>query len=294
MKSSTSFSREQNAKLSCPRRFKFRYLDEDPDGRLAAFRKLMSVRELGGHVVHMALAGMVKRVAAGSRVSEEFFIIDEAVKSFKSIVANSLACEPGKLLGTLQLAETHNSVDATDDIKHWLDIIPVCVENGLRVALQFGLHSDSSDYRLEAEKRGRLWKNGREHRFVVDVLISQPHAVQVIDWKCHSIRDEDLHQVSTYQQYLIEKENVPNSKVYGFAVDLLRERVHEWHYRPIERLRTKRFSMRSTLGISAPAQRNDYAPHPSAAACSICPFAAICDYAALPPPSSSTEATLHP
>jgi len=57
MKPLTSWTRQVSAQDKCPKRFFLRYIETSGIGR--RFHRLKSVRELGGHVVHVALAEVV-------------------------------------------------------------------------------------------------------------------------------------------------------------------------------------------------------------------------------------------
>jgi hypothetical protein len=164
MNAPTSWTRQQ-AILHCPRRFHFRYLSQD--SRVSGLKRLSSVRELGGHVIHTELAGAVRRIADGERISDQTNLVQNSLKEFDSIVAQSVALRPGVLHGGLQLAETFNGTDCSEQIRDWREIIAISVENGVRMCHYFSFRANRAGYHLEAEHRARFHKRGREHSFVL-------------------------------------------------------------------------------------------------------------------------------
>ncbi len=70
MKPPTSWTSQETLR-KCPRRFKYRYNSDDPTGHLEALRKLMSIRELAGLVIHMEMAKVVRRISTGERISDQ-------------------------------------------------------------------------------------------------------------------------------------------------------------------------------------------------------------------------------
>jgi hypothetical protein len=202
------------------------------------------------------------------------------------VVKQSIALRPGILLGGLQLAESYNDVDCRAEIDDWQEIIPVAVENGIRLMHYFNFWGNKKDdYDLQAEQRVQFRHRGRDHRFVIDALIGERSTgTSVIDWKTHSITDKDLAQVTLYQKYLLEFRHIPPTRIFGFAVDLLHERVTEHHYRQIEHTYAPNAIGPRRLSLlprsNAPAT-DRYPALPSVAACSICPFATVCSSAAI-------------
>ena len=83
MKPSTSFTQQQTM-LRCPRRFFYRY-KADRNLELAGLANLMSVRELGGHAIHLVLANAVRRIAGGDRISDQTDVVREALGLFKDV-----------------------------------------------------------------------------------------------------------------------------------------------------------------------------------------------------------------
>src|SRR5271167_3158717 len=130
MKSHTSWTAQETMR-KCPRRFYYRYKAEDPVDQLKALKKLTSVRELGGHVIHQVLADGVRHVAAGGRISDLAEAPVRALNSFGLIVEQSRRMVAGKLTGDLQLAETFNGIECAAEIADWEIKIPLAVENGL-------------------------------------------------------------------------------------------------------------------------------------------------------------------
>ncbi len=169
MKPLTSWTRQVSAQNKCPKRFFLRYLEPSGIGR--RFHRLKSIRELGGHVVHFALAKVVRSVANGDRVSDHPDAGKTALEEFNRIVAASASSPPWRLLYECQLAEFHNGQAADDEIAHWREIIPLCVENGLRVMQTMDFRSDAGKRKMLAEQEFRFLRSGREHRCVMDVLV---------------------------------------------------------------------------------------------------------------------------
>jgi len=290
VKPSTSFTQQQTM-LHCPRRFFYRY-KADRNSDLAGLTNLMSVRELGGHAIHSVLANAVRRIAGGDRISDQTDVIREALGLFNFAVRQSAAVRPGILTGELQLAETFNGQNCAESIAHWRDIIPVAMENGIRMMHYFSFRTDRDGYRLEAEKRATYRHRGREHHFVMDVIISDANTT-VIDWKTHEISEKDKGQVKTYQRFLLRTRNLSPTRLYGFAVDLLRGREEACHYRPIDDAfgprggHTPGGIYRPVISIlpTGPQTETDHYPaKPSAEGCGICPFASICPASFLTPP----------
>lgn len=277
MKPLTSWTRQVSANDKCPKRFFLRYLEPSGIGR--RFHRLKSIRELGGHVVHAALAKVVRAVANGDRVSDHPDAGKIALEEFNRIVEVSVSLPPWKLLHACQLAELHNGQAADDEIAHWREIIPLCVENGLRAMQTMGLRSDAGERKMLAEQEFRFLKSEREHRGIIDVLLCDGKNRTVIDWKCHSISNTDIRQVHFYQDQLARAEGVPHSRLHGFAVDLLREEIMPAHFRPHEVI-----SKRPGHLLSAPRASSD--PYPARSSlenCGRCPFAAICSDSAIRP-----------
>ena len=292
MKPATSFTR-RNDVLRCPRRFHYRYIADGP--HLEDLRRLTSVRELGGHVIHSVLADIVRRIGDGERISDQTNAVREALREFNLVVTKSVALRPGILLGGLQLAESYNDVDCRAEIGGWKEIIPVAIENGIRLMHYFQFRGKKDGYDLQAEQRVQFHHRGRDHRFVIDALITERSTgTSVIDWKTHSITDKDLNQVSLYQKYLVECRHLPPTRIFGFAVDLLHEQVVEHHYRRIEDMFGGHRIPSRTPGLlprSTGRATNPYPATPSIAACSICPFARVCDSAAISPSASERDMT---
>ena len=285
MKASTSFTKQQ-VMLQCPRRFFYRYLDGSAHAQ--ALKNLISVRELGGHCIHSTLAQMVRRIANGERISDQTRGVEDGLRIFDEVVQQSRLLRPGVLSGGMQLAEAYNGVEYAGQVRDWRELIAIAMTNGFRFMSYFDLHSNKSGYQLEAEQKVVYSHRGRTRHLVIDVLIRDATGTSVIDWKTHSITETDLHQISLYQNYLLDAGLAHPTRIFGFAVDLLNERVVEHHYRKIEH--TLASARRVTLAnLSGPARvpgegaSASYAPKPSAAACSICSFATLCPSSALLP-----------
>jgi hypothetical protein len=282
MRAPTSWTRQQ-AILHCPRRFHFRYLSQD--SRVSGLKRLSSVRELGGHVIHTELAGAVRRIADGERISDQTDLVQNSLKEFDAIVARSMALRPGVLHGGLQLAETFNGINCTEQIRDWREIIATSVENGVRMCHYFSFRANRPGYHLEAEHRARFQKRGREHSFVLDVIIDDATVgTSIIDWKTHDISVRDFGQIDTYQDYLLHYRQISPTRLYGFLVDLLHGSVKERHYRPIERLTSTHAAPHTPLRVEMipPGLKPDpYPARPGLPACSICSFSTICSDSAI-------------
>ncbi len=281
MKPFTSWSRQEAGRGKCPKRFYLGYLE--PSGLTHQFRKLKSVRELGGHLVHESLAEVIRGIADGKRISDYPDAGERALEHFDRIVSESAALPPWTIVKNLQVAELHNGAASPDEIAHWREIIPLCVANGLRVMHSFSLRSDAGERRMEAERKIRFQKASREHRCVIDVLIRDGKNLTIIDWKCHQITNTDIAQVRFYQDFLSTSENIPASRLHGFAVDLRREEIIEVPYRPHQLLGDSKPN--SAPRLFDPA-RNPYPARPSEENCARCPFAAVCSESVIRPPQS--------
>lgn len=269
MKHSTSWTHQQTA-ARCGKRFYFTYLDAS--GISAPWRSLKSVRELGGHFVHRALARMVKGIARGSGLPELDHVAREALDGFEEVVSVSQQAGPWQRCGGLQVGELHNGLAPAEEIDHWRTLIPRCIEKGRRVILYLGLRPDTSERSTTAESEINFRKNGQEHRGVLDVLIRDRHSTLVIDWKCHAITNVDLAQVRHYQEYLCRERGIPFSHLHGLAVDLIREEIMEVPYRPLERILKPR-----RVHTSTRPRKTGYIARPSRENCGRCPFAVICE-----------------
>ncbi|MFZ4774040.1 MAG: PD-(D/E)XK nuclease family protein [Terrimicrobiaceae bacterium] len=281
MKPATSWTKQEAARQKCAKRFFLTYLDTTGVG--AAYKSLKSTRELGGYAIHGVLADIIRAVAEGGRISDHPKAGAIALSRFEQVVQISLGVTPWERIYGLQVAEIHNGIDAREEIDHWREIIPRCIENGLRVMSSLGLRSNSSDYRLLAETEVRFEKTGRERRCVIDLLIEDGKNRMVVDWKCHGITNSDLSQVRLYQEYIAKSQAVPFSRLHGLAVDLIREETIEAHYRPLDRLLSHRPSPGKPTASREDA-RESYPAHPSCENCARCPFAAVCADSVVRPP----------
>lgn len=295
MKSPTSWT-SQEVMRKCPRRFYFRYKDPDPTGQIKALKKLMSVRELGGQVIHEVLADGVRYVAAGGRISDLTEAPAQALSQFGLIVEQSRRLAAGVLHGDKQLAEIFNGLECSSEIADWEIKIPLAVGNGIRLMHYFNLRSNREGYKLEAETRGSFMHRGKERRFVIDVLIQDGNNTSVIDFKTHSITDSDRQQIALYQHYLLGSRHIPPTRLYGFAVDLLHEQVEEHHYRKIEHTFASTYTGYRP-GVSSGPNKNvapvdsveSYPARPSLEACGICAFSTICPESALKLPTNEVD-----
>jgi hypothetical protein len=267
----------------CKKRYYYRYLhqatSDSEQANLKARGSLHGIREWGGTIVHRHLAKHIWEVTNGMGHWDHAGIAQAALAEFKSIAAHSLATEPGIFLGGDQLAESFNGCvgsNLAESLKFWVDVIPSMVENGVRVAIQMDIGANNGTGDVTTEKRIAWEQGGKRFRGVIDVLSRRQRATSVIEWKCHSIDNADLAQVRHYLKYLHEKERIPASELYGFAVDLLREEVIKVTYDP--------FSLRG------PSQRSRFqggpqsvrpnaevfiaSPHPEL--CQACPYRDLC------------------
>jgi hypothetical protein len=197
-------------------------------------------------------------------------------------VALSLATEPGLFLGDVQLAETFNGCSGTslaESLQFWIDSIPTMVENGVRVAIGMELTANSSTRKTTTEQ-AISWSNDHgDFRGVLDVLYKCPSYVKIIDWKCHSIDDEDIRQVKSYLKAYHYKEHVPADRLYGFAVDLRRQEVIRVSFNPYQ------VQTRGTASLSRPMKNavkasDEFAATSHAELCSACPYRSLCPDAA--------------
>ena len=293
MNTPTSWTSQQVMR-KCPRRFEYRYGKADPTGRLKALRKLMSIRELAGYVIHMEMARVIREIAAGERLSDQDQAPAHALREFDLIVAESTRTPPGILHGDTQVSEMFHGFPCLAEIGDWKDKIPVAVENGIRLAHYFGFRRNHHQYCLESEHRGSFFHRRKDHRFVIDVLLREGINTSVYDWKVHEIRDADCRQVALYQNYIATTRQISPTRVYGFAVDLLRERVVPHHYRAIEHTFAE---VPNPSPTPSAANRlipkslvDDYPSRPSKEACRICPFASVCPDSAVTPSMGFTLA----
>lgn len=287
----SSWTRQQTAKLKCPQRYFLRYLDST--GRGEPYRNLYSVRELGGMLIHEALAGIVRRVADGGRVSDEDGVAEEVRRQFLEIVARSLATPPGELMEGRQLAETFNGIVPEDDIRHWRDYIPECVQNGIRVMISMGVRTNAGEYSVEAERRFAHTHRGKLHRGVMDVYIKDGRDRMIIDWKTHEITSTDLQQLDHYIRYVERVEGVPVSRIVGIAVNLAKEQTFDRRLRPEGVFIGSRDKYGKVDSSGEPPEKVDPFPSkPGMAACGICPFTAICEDSAITSPMVEMEVDL--
>jgi hypothetical protein len=274
---------QRKEKLRCPKRYFYRYIyrpdSAEEQAEHSRRRQLYGLRELAGHLVHRTLAEMVEAIADGDFSWNAGKAGQACLDGFMEIVAKSLALEPGEWEGGLQLAETFNGLkgDAiAEEVKFWRDSIPTMIENGFRVALHLGIRQRAPDYSVEAEKRVVWQRNGGAVPLVLDVLTQSQYRVLCIDWKCHAIDNTDVAQVRSYLQYLHQGKGIPDSRLYGFAVDLRREEFVSIDYkRPGLHTSTLATSL-AALGILSAPPKDPHPARPHPDLCTRCPYAAIC------------------
>ncbi len=268
MKTATSFSRQEMGRKKCPKRFYFTYLDAT--GIATPYRRIKSVREIGGIVVHQAIAKICNAVAEGSRVSDFTQAPEQALHRFDEIIAG--ARRPAS--AEFQIAEFVNDVDVEEEIAHWQTLVPRCVENGCRVMMSLNVRANSANHTIQVEHEVSLHARGRQHRGIIDLLIRDRESILIIDWKCHSIENTDLRQVQMYQRYIHELERIPTSRLSGIVVDLIREELVESHYRPERHLLNP--PRPTSIQKELARDRDPYPARPSEENCARCPFTAIC------------------
>jgi hypothetical protein len=279
---------QRKEKLRCPKRyyFRYRYRPESSEEQAEHSQRglLYGLRELGGHVLHISLAQMVEAIADGNFSWNAEKAGQECLNGFMEIVARSLALEPGEWDGGLQVAETFNGMQACDlaeEVKFWRDSIPTMIENGFRVAHQLDIRQRTSDYSVEAEKRVVWQKNGGTVPMVIDVLTQSRYRAMCIDWKCHAIDNTDVAQVRSYLQCLHQGAKIPDSRLYGFAVDLRREEIVPIKYDPYSLRPSYRATSLAALGVPPPQPKDPHPARPHPDLCIRCPYRAICPSTAL-------------
>lgn len=268
MKMSTSFSRQEASRQKCPKRFFFTYIDDS--GAAVPYRRVKSIREVGGIVVHQEIAKICNGVGDGARVSDFANAHEHALRRFEKVITDARLSTEAEF----RIAEFENGLDLKDEIDHWRTIVPLCVANARRVMLSLDLRSNSAHSTIIAEREISFKNHGRQHRGIIDLMIRTRESTLVVDWKCHAIENTDLRQVQHYQRYLHEAEGVPTSRLSGIAVDLIREELVESHYRPEQRL-INRPRQRSILLELAP-DKDPYPARPSEENCGRCAYTAIC------------------
>jgi len=285
MKLSTSWTRQEAGRDKCPKRYYLAYLDPSNIG--ADYRSIKSVRELGGHLIHSALARIVRRVADGGRLADEEGEAESTLTRFDEIVAACRNLPVGARIGGLQIAELFNGMDPVEEISYWRELIPIAVGNGVRAMYTLDFRSDSGNRTTQAEKEIQYSKHGRDHRGVIDVLMRDGKNHIVIDWKCHCITPTDLRQVEFYQDFLMKADQIPESRLFGFAVDLRREEIVRADFRPTSRRLNARIPSRSL--ITSAKNRDPYPARPSQENCCRCAFASICEHSEFRPDMRSDE-----
>ncbi len=289
MELSTSWTRQEAARDKCPKRYYLAYLDPTQIG--AAYLSLKSVRELGGHLIHSALARIVRRVADGGRLADEEGVAESTLTRFDEIVAACRHLPAGIRTGGLQIAELFNGMDPVEEIDYWRELIPIAIGNGIRSMYTLDFRSDASNRTTQAEKEIRYSRHAREHRGVIDVLIRDGKNHVVIDWKCHCISPTDLRQVEFYQDFLMKADQIPESRLFGFAVDLRREEIVRADFRPTSRRLNARLPSRPL--ISSAKNREPYPARPSLENCTRCAFASVCEHSELKPEMRNDEGSFN-
>lgn len=281
MKMATSWSRQESARARCPKRYFLNYLA--PAGLVGGFRQLKSIRELGGALIHESLRDIVRAVADGASIFDDPNAAQRALTRFDELVDLAKALPPWSSSDHARIAEFHNGVVVDDEISHWRELIPRCVDNGRRVMTSLNLRPDAGHCSLEAEREISFLKRGREHRGIIDLLATEGRNVLVVEWKSHAITNTDLAQVRHYQEFLINAGETTHSRVHGIAVDLIREEIVRADYRPFDDLVSGRLGSRRPSIIGTTVERDPYPARPSAENCGRCQFAAICADSAVRP-----------
>jgi hypothetical protein len=161
--------------------------------------------------------------------------------------------------------------------------------------IYFDIRSNRDGYNVEAEQRVTFHRDGRTHHLVMDVVIYERGVgTSVIDWKTHNIFETDLRQVEYYQRHLVQVRNIPPTRIFGFAADLLHESVEERHYRKLDTTyAASRISgHRSVLRMASPnpTPQDRYPARVSVEACGICPFLSVCSDSPYSPIYSGKDA----
>jgi hypothetical protein len=134
--------------------------------------------------------------------------------------------------------------------------------------IYFDIRSNRDGYNVEAEQRVTFHRDGRTHHLVMDVVI--------------------------YQRHLVQVRNIPPTRIFGFAADLLHESVEERHYRKLDTTyAASRISgHRSVLRMASPnpTPQDRYPARVSVEACGICPFLSVCSDSPYSPIYSGKDA----
>lgn len=267
----SSWSRQLEGRSKCPKRFYFRYLDEKEE--TIAKRSIVSIRELGGSLVHQALAKVIQSVAHGKSISEFSTVPADTAREFAETMLK--ARHANKHSPHLRIAEFENGIEAEEEIAHWQQLIATCIENGIRVLMQLRLRGDSEENSAQAEIKVKYTKSGLERRGVIDLLLRQGKNYIVVDWKCHRIENADITQVREYQKLLSHKEGIPPSRLTGLVVDLIREETIKVDFNPLNQLLSPRRHSLALQHVSDP-QRERFPARPSLENCQRCAFASTC------------------
>lgn len=267
----SSWTRQQEGRSKCPKRFYFRYLDQTEE--TITRRSIVSIRELGGSLVHQTLAQIIRSVAKGERLTDFSTAPTDAAKQFATIILTARHADEHS--AHLRIAEFENGIEAEEEIHHWQQLISTCVENGIRVLLQLGLRADSEENSAQPEIKVRYTKAGLERRGVIDLLLRQGKNYIVVDWKCHRIENADITQVREYQKLLSNQEGIPPSRLTGLVVDLIREETLKVDFNPLNQLLSPRRHSLALQHVSDP-QRERFPARPSLENCQRCAFASTC------------------
>jgi hypothetical protein len=272
----------------CPKRFSYRYIESSMAKELDGHdrrHQLYGLRELAGHFIHRTLAEMVRAIAEGDHSWDYKTSGRKCVDDLMLVVAKSFATAPGEWVQDCQwqLAETFNGAapqGLKDDICHWRDSIPTMIENAYGAAHALQLVHETSTHRLEAEKHVSWNRQGHPNHLIMDVVSRTSNArsddhIVVVDWKSHSIQDEDIHQLRWYLRYFHEVEGIPDWKLHGFVVPLTRGKPEEVNFDPYKHLVVPARPRGFTIPRTAPqGDRYPAKPHPEL--CVSCPYASMC------------------
>jgi len=279
--------------LRCPRRYFYRYLYQ-PNGADEAIAhlargKLWGIRELGGHLIHGALAEMVRDMA-----KRTYHLSDNpsrwnpdraaqvCLSKFDSIIRSSLKTGPGSFTDGKQLAETYNGLtyeDIAPEISYWRGVIPRALANGEKAANEIRIPAANSVVKVEAEKV-IVWQSPeKRRRYVFDVLISSQYRSTIIDWKCHSIDNQDIDQIWHYLRYLHRIER-RDCSLFGRAVDLLTGEIVDVIYNPHPPSDEASSAVHVARLVHGDKKTVSFEPSPSPALCSRCPYSDLCEASA--------------
>ncbi|HUB66864.1 MAG TPA: PD-(D/E)XK nuclease family protein [Candidatus Methylacidiphilales bacterium] len=270
--------------LRCPRRYFYRYIfqptSEEESSAHQARRQLYGIRELGGHLIHCALADMVRDWTSNGCQWTIASATQSCLETFEEAINASLKTGPGRIHEGLQLAETYNGLvyeNIKNDVAFWTRMIPRAIANGETAARTIGIPPVTAMVQVEAEKEVYWQSASRPRRIIFDVLIRTPYRMRVIDWKCHAIDNVDLDQLTHYLRYLHKFENPDELSLVGRAVDLFSGEYMEVTYKPhlpVVDLLESSHVRHIPKGEKKPPS---FDPAPDPELCPRCPYSDLCE-----------------